>query len=131
VRVLIAPLTKALSGDFCGRPARRRAAPLSVCPSSDGRTVAKVVPFGSGDGMRMRTAEDHVVPKPLQMVGPRPQLSHVMRYYGRRRPIGYKHEGSWKPADTFEERAELDSNYDNGIRLWMVWNPPDYEKRSA
>lgn len=32
-------------------------------------------------GYSMRTADDDVLPKPLQMVGPRPLLSHAMRYY--------------------------------------------------
>ena len=41
----------------------------------------KVVLFCGGYGMRMRTAEDDVIPKPLQMVGPRPLLWHVMKYY--------------------------------------------------
>ena len=41
----------------------------------------KVVLFCGGYGMRMRTAEDDVLPKPLQMVGPRPLLWHVMQYY--------------------------------------------------
>ena len=41
----------------------------------------KVVLFCGGYGMRMRTAEGDVIPKPLQMVGPRPLLWHVMRYY--------------------------------------------------
>jgi glucose-1-phosphate cytidylyltransferase len=40
----------------------------------------KVVLFCGGYGMRMRTgAED--LPKPMQMVGPRPLIWHVMRYY--------------------------------------------------
>lgn len=41
----------------------------------------KVVLFCGGYGMRMRTAEGDVIPKPLQMVGPHPLLWHVMRYY--------------------------------------------------
>ena len=41
----------------------------------------KVVLFCGGYGMRMRTAEGDVIPKPLQMVGPRPLLWHVMQYY--------------------------------------------------
>lgn len=41
----------------------------------------KVVLFCGGYGMRMRSAEDDLIPKPLQMVGPRPLLWHVMRYY--------------------------------------------------
>ncbi len=41
----------------------------------------KVVLFCGGYGMRMRNTDDDVIPKPLQMVGPRPLLWHVMRYY--------------------------------------------------
>ena len=33
---------------------------------------------------------------------------------GTGRLIGYRHEGFWKPADTFKERAELDADYNNG-----------------
>ena len=40
---------------------------------------------------------------------------------GSGRLIGYRHEGFWKPADTFKERAELDAAYNNGIRPWAVW----------
>lgn len=35
--------------------------------------------------------------------------------------IGYRHEGFWKPADTFKERAELDTDYNKGIRPWALW----------
>ncbi|MEU4416243.1 glucose-1-phosphate cytidylyltransferase [Nocardia salmonicida] len=41
----------------------------------------KVVLFCGGYGMRMRGGSDDVVPKPMQLVGPRPLLWHVMRYY--------------------------------------------------
>ncbi|GAB2531026.1 sugar phosphate nucleotidyltransferase [Nocardia heshunensis] len=37
------------------------------------------------------------------------------------RLFGYQHHGFWKPADTFKERAELDSGYQQGDRPWMVW----------
>ncbi|MRH88251.1 glucose-1-phosphate cytidylyltransferase [Nocardia sp. SYP-A9097] len=37
------------------------------------------------------------------------------------RLFGYQHHGFWKPADTFKERAELDSGYMQGDRPWMVW----------
>ncbi|MDT7744790.1 MAG: glucose-phosphate cytidylyltransferase [Actinomycetota bacterium] len=40
----------------------------------------KVVLFCGGFGMRMRDG-DSDVPKPMQMVGPRPLIWHVMRYY--------------------------------------------------
>ena len=41
----------------------------------------KVVLFCGGFGTRMRTGSAADVPKPMQMVGPRPLLWHVMRYY--------------------------------------------------
>jgi glucose-1-phosphate cytidylyltransferase len=41
----------------------------------------KVVLFCGGYGMRMRNGAADDVPKPMQMVGPRPLLWHVMRYY--------------------------------------------------
>lgn len=37
------------------------------------------------------------------------------------RLFGYQHRGFWKPADTFKERAELDTGYSHGDRPWMVW----------
>lgn len=41
----------------------------------------KVVLFCGGYGMRMRENGLDSIPKPMQMVGPRPLLWHVMRYY--------------------------------------------------
>lgn len=41
----------------------------------------KVVLFCGGLGMRMRNGPDDTVPKPMHLVGPRPLLWHVMRYY--------------------------------------------------
>jgi glucose-1-phosphate cytidylyltransferase len=41
----------------------------------------KVVLFCGGYGTRMRTGSPGEVPKPMQMVGPRPLIWHVMRYY--------------------------------------------------
>ena len=41
----------------------------------------KVVLFCGGYGMRMRGSGDDGMPKPMQMVGPRPLIWHVMRYY--------------------------------------------------
>jgi glucose-1-phosphate cytidylyltransferase len=49
---------------------------------------------------------------------------------GTGRLIGYRHEGFWKPADTFKERAELDENYNKGIRPWAVWESAQYAKAS-
>ncbi|MEV6428087.1 glucose-1-phosphate cytidylyltransferase [Nocardia sp. NPDC051463] len=44
---------------------------------------------------------------------------------GQGRLFGYQHEGFWKPADTFKERAELDAGYRTGVRPWMVWEEQD------
>ncbi len=41
----------------------------------------KVVLFCGGYGMRMRDSTGEGMPKPMQMVGPRPLIWHVMRYY--------------------------------------------------
>jgi len=41
----------------------------------------KVVLFCGGYGMRMRNTSDGGMPKPMQLVGPRPLIWHVMRYY--------------------------------------------------
>lgn len=41
----------------------------------------KVVLFCGGYGMRMRDSGGDGMPKPMQMVGPRPLIWHVMRYY--------------------------------------------------
>jgi glucose-1-phosphate cytidylyltransferase len=41
----------------------------------------KVVLFCGGYGMRMRNSSHDEIPKPMQMVGPRPLIWHVMRYY--------------------------------------------------
>ena len=38
------------------------------------------------------------------------------------RLYAYKHDGFWKPADTFKERAELDARFARGDRPWMVWD---------
>ncbi|MEU0541695.1 glucose-1-phosphate cytidylyltransferase [Nocardia sp. NPDC005978] len=41
----------------------------------------KVVLFCGGYGMRMRGGSGDPIPKPMQLVGPRPLIWHVMRYY--------------------------------------------------
>jgi len=43
---------------------------------------------------------------------------------GQGRLFGYRHQGFWKPADTFKERAELDDGYRHGDRPWMLWERP-------
>ena len=41
----------------------------------------KVVLFCGGYGMRMRSSSDDILTKPMHLVGPRPIIWHVMRYY--------------------------------------------------
>lgn len=50
---------------------------------------------------------------------------------GTERLIGYRHDGFWKPADTFKERAELDVSYNRGVRSRMVWESPECAGASA
>ncbi|ORW31891.1 glucose-1-phosphate cytidylyltransferase [Mycobacterium paraense] len=73
----------------------------------------KVVLFCGGYGMRMRTAEGDLVPKPLQMVGPRPLLWHVMRYYahyGHKEFILCLGYGQAMVKDFFLNYREMESN---------------------
>lgn len=44
-----------------------------------------------------------------------------VRLTAQGRMFGYKYPGFWKPADTFKERADLDSAYARGDAPWMVW----------
>ena len=73
----------------------------------------KGVLFCDGYGMRMRTAEDDVVQKPLQMVGPRPLLWHVMRcyaHYGHKEFILCRGYGADKIKDFFLSYCGTESN---------------------
>ncbi|MBS9533491.1 glucose-1-phosphate cytidylyltransferase [Mycobacterium sp. M1] len=54
-----------------------------------------------------------------------------MQLAGTGKLIGYRHNGFWKPADTFKERAELDADYNNGHRPWMVWDAARAASRPA
>lgn len=80
----------------------------------------KVVLFCGGYGMRMRDGVDDV-PKPMAMVGDRPLIWHVMRYYahyGHREFILAMGFGARHIAHYFLEYNEMDSNdfvIDGGI----------------
>ncbi|GAA1083980.1 glucose-1-phosphate cytidylyltransferase [Tsukamurella spumae] len=73
----------------------------------------KVVLFCGGYGMRMRNAADDAVPKPMQLVGPRPLIWHVMRYYAH---FGHKDfilclgYGAQHIKDYFLNYRETESN---------------------
>ena len=73
----------------------------------------KVVLFCGGYGMRMRSTDSDLVPKPLQMVGPRPLLWHVMRYYahyGHKEFILCLGYGQAMIKDFFLNYREMESN---------------------
>jgi len=73
----------------------------------------KVVLFCGGYGMRMRNYRNDQIPKPMQMVGPRPILWHIMRYYAH---FGHKEfilclgYGASKIKDFFLDYHEEQSN---------------------
>ncbi|HJP80168.1 MAG TPA: glucose-1-phosphate cytidylyltransferase [Pseudonocardiaceae bacterium] len=73
----------------------------------------KVVLFCGGYGMRMRNGDADDLPKPMQMVGPRPLLWHVMRYYAH---FGHKDfvlclgYGAHHIKNFFLNYSETDSN---------------------
>lgn len=73
----------------------------------------KVVLFCGGYGMRMRNSHSDEIPKPMQMVGPRPLLWHIMKYYahyGHREFILCLGYGSAKIKDFFLSYHEEESN---------------------
>ncbi|MBK1784136.1 glucose-1-phosphate cytidylyltransferase [Prauserella cavernicola] len=73
----------------------------------------KVVLFCGGYGMRMRNGTASDVPKPMQMVGPRPLIWHVMRYYahfGHTEFILCLGYGAHHIKDFFLNYAETTSN---------------------
>ncbi|GAA4471078.1 glucose-1-phosphate cytidylyltransferase [Rhodococcus olei] len=73
----------------------------------------KVVLFCGGYGMRMRNTRDDGLPKPMQMVGPRPLLWHIMRYYahfGHTEFILCLGYGAAKIKDYFLDYHEEQSN---------------------
>jgi glucose-1-phosphate cytidylyltransferase len=73
----------------------------------------KVVLFCGGYGMRMRNGPDDDVPKPMQLVGPRPLLWHVMRYYahfGHREFVLCLGYGARHITDFFLSYTETASN---------------------
>lgn len=73
----------------------------------------KVVLFCGGYGMRMRSGAADDVPKPMAMVGPRPLIWHVMRYYahfGHREFILCLGYGAHHIKDFFLNYEETTSN---------------------
>ncbi|MGH3822427.1 MAG: glucose-1-phosphate cytidylyltransferase [Pseudonocardiaceae bacterium] len=73
----------------------------------------KVVLFCGGYGMRMRNGADDDLPKPMNRVGPRPLLWHVMRYYahfGHRDFVLCLGYGAHHIKDFFLDYQETTSN---------------------
>ena len=80
----------------------------------------KVVLFCGGHGMRMRSGPADALPKPMQMVGPRPLLWHVMRYYAHHGHtefvlcLGYGAESIVDYFLSYRERSGTDFVLDGG-----------------
>ncbi len=73
----------------------------------------KVVLFCGGYGMRMRDGADDDLPKPMNRVGPRPLMWHVMRYYahfGHREFVLCLGYGAHHIKDFFLNYQETTSN---------------------
>jgi glucose-1-phosphate cytidylyltransferase len=73
----------------------------------------KVVLFCGGYGMRMRNGADDDLPKPMNKVGPRPLMWHVMRYYahfGHREFVLCLGYGAHHIKDFFLNYRETTSN---------------------
>jgi hypothetical protein len=64
------------------------------------------------------------------VMAPPPSGGACMALAGTGRLSGYQHHGFWKPSDTFNERAELDADYNAGLRAWKVWEQSS-ARRSA
>lgn len=82
----------------------------------------KVVLFCGGSGMRMRTAEDDIIPKPLQM-----EVADLIPENGDL--VG--DACMVLAANTFEERAEPDAHHTNGIRPSILWDSSECRERLA
>jgi glucose-1-phosphate cytidylyltransferase len=82
----------------------------------------KVVLFCGGYGMRMRHSTSDDLPKPMHLVGPRPLLWHIMRYYahfGHRDFVLCLGYGAQYIKDFFLTYSETASN-DFVLRQGMV-----------
>ncbi len=102
---------------------------LDVSSDGDIKEIAPVSDFPifvNGGYFVLRQEVIDLIPPDGDLVG-----DACMALAGTGRLIGYRHDGFWKPADTFKERAELDSDYNKGIRPWMVWESPQPAERSA
>jgi NDP-sugar pyrophosphorylase family protein len=67
----------------------------------------KVVSFCGGYGVRMRTVESDLIPKPRQTFGPRSLLWRVMRYSGHK---------DFSAADVGSANDRLDVLVESGDR---------------
>src|SRR5687768_225673 len=93
-------------------PSDDRPPPIRISAARRGGAEVKVVLFCGGYGMRMRDDVDDV-PKPMQMIGDRPLLWNVMRYYahfGHREFILCLGYGARHVIDYFRNYDETRSN---------------------
>lgn len=91
----------------------------------------KVVLFCGGFGMRMRSDDDGGLPKPMQQVGPRPLLWHVMRYfahYGHKDFVlclGYGGQAIKDYFRRYDETASQDFVLRNGTDIELIGPEPE------
>ncbi|ULE32409.1 glucose-1-phosphate cytidylyltransferase [Mycobacterium sp. IDR2000157661] len=102
---------------------------VDVAPDGDVKEILPVsrFPLGVNGGYFVLSREVvDLIPEGGDLVG-----DALEKLSGTGRLIGYRHDGFWKPADTFKERAELDAGYRLGDRPWMVWESPQLTCASA
>ncbi|OBI43795.1 glucose-1-phosphate cytidylyltransferase [Mycobacterium kyorinense] len=102
---------------------------VDIASDGDIKEIAPVTKFPiwvNGGYFVLRREVIDLIPENGDLVG-----DACMTLAGTGRLIGYRHDGFWKPADTFKERAELDADYNRGVRPWMVWDPPQRRDRTA
>ncbi|MFV8319866.1 glucose-1-phosphate cytidylyltransferase [Mycobacterium sp. 23] len=95
---------------------------VDVSAHGDIKEIAPIAKFPiwvNGGYFVLRQDVIDLIPENGDLVG-----DACMELAGTGRLLGYQHDGFWKPADTFKERAELDADYNRGVRPWAVWETP-------
>jgi glucose-1-phosphate cytidylyltransferase len=82
------------------------------------RPVTDLMQWENGGYFVMRRAIFDVLREGEDMV---PDAFH--RLISARRLLAQRHNGFWRAADTFKDRAELEDMYHRGQCPWMLWDP--------
>ena len=82
------------------------------------RAVADLMQWENGGYFVMRPAIFDVLSDGEDMV------PHAFdRLVLQRRLLAHRHDGFWRAADTFKDRAELEDMFHRGQCPWMLWDP--------